>query len=170
MPGPDHIKLIVFDVDGVLTDGSIMIDGTGGEYKRFHTRDGFAIRAAMSVGLKIGVISGRASRAVTARMGELGVDLLMQGVKNKSVAFETLCQQAEVLPEDAAYVGDDLIDLPAMLRCGYPMAVGDAPEEVKAAAKYVTTITGGRGAAREAIEHILKAQDQWDDVVDQYGI
>jgi 3-deoxy-D-manno-octulosonate 8-phosphate phosphatase (KDO 8-P phosphatase) len=170
MPDPRRIKLIIFDVDGVLTDGSIIVDSEGRELKRFHVRDGFAIKAAMGVGLKVDVISGRASRTVTLRMADLGVDLLMQGCGNKAVAFETLCQQADVLPEQAAFVGDDLIDLPAMLRCGYPMAVANAVEQVRAAAAYVTTAPGGHAAAREAIEHVLLAQGLWDQVVERYGM
>jgi 3-deoxy-D-manno-octulosonate 8-phosphate phosphatase (KDO 8-P phosphatase) len=118
----------------------------------------------------VGVISGRASRTVTLRMADLGVDLVMQGCGNKAVAFETLCQRAGVLPEQAAFVGDDLIDLPAMLRCGYPMAVANAVEQVRAAAAYVTTAPGGHAAAREAIEHVLLAQGLWDQVVEQYGM
>lgn len=170
MPDPGRIKLIVFDVDGVLTDGSIIVDSEGRELKRFHVRDGFAIKAAMGVGLKVGVISGRASRTVTLRMADLGVDLVMQGCAGKAAAFETLCQRADVLPEQAAFVGDDLIDLPAMLRCGYPMAVANAVEQVRSAAAYVTAAPGGHAAAREAIEHVLTAQGLWDQVVERYGM
>lgn len=165
-----NIKLIVFDVDGVLTDGGIYIDDRGVETKRFHVRDGFAIRAAMSVGLQIGILTGRSTPAVTLRMAELGVNLVIQGAHDKATAFETLCQQAGVLPEDVAYVGDDLIDLPAMLRCGYPIAVADAVEDVRSEAHYVTSCNGGCGAGRDAIEHILRAQGRWDEVVERYGV
>ena len=164
------IKLILFDVDGVLTDGAVVVDDRGVESKHFHVRDGFAIRSAMSLGLKVGVLTGRSSRSVTHRMTELGIELVLQGARDKAVGLETLCQQAGVLPEEAAYVGDDLIDLPAMLRCGYPIAVADAVREVRRETRYVTAVPGGRGAARDAIEHILKAQGRWDEVLERYGI
>ena len=165
-----NISLIVFDVDGVLTDGSVIVNDLGVEAKRFFVRDGFAMRAAMTLGVQIGVITGRTSRTVTLRMTELGVTLVHQGMKDKAMALETLCQRAGVTLEETAYMGDDLIDLPAMVRCGYPMAVADAVEEVQAVARYVTEASGGRGAAREAIEHILKAQSRWDELVEQYGV
>lgn len=164
------LSLIVFDVDGTLTDGGLIFDSDGRETKRFHVRDGFAFTAAMSVGLKVGVISARESDVVTRRMKELNVTLVMQGQRDKKIALETLCQQAGVMPEAAAYVGDDLLDLPALLSCGYGIAVADAAAEVKYAAGYVTALPGGHGAARDAIEHILKAQGKWDAVVDQFGI
>lgn len=166
----DAIKLIVFDVDGVLTDGTIILDDLGRESKRFFVRDGFAIKAAMGAGVKVGVITGRSSRCVTLRMGEIGVDLLIQGCQNKLIAMETLCQRAGVLMEEAAFVGDDLVDLAPMLRCGYPVAVADAAAEVRQAAAYVTEAPGGRGAAREVIEHLLKSRGLWDKVVEEYGI
>jgi len=168
MSDPASIELLVFDVDGVLTDGSVILDDRGVELKRFHVRDGFAIKAAMSLGLKVGILTGRSTQAVTLRMTELGVKLFMQGVLDKAVGFETLCQRAGVLPENAAYLGDDLIDLPAMNRCGYPMAVADAVIEVRREARFTTTAPGGRAAGREAIEHILKAQNRWDEVVKRY--
>jgi len=164
------IQMIVFDVDGVLTDGSIMIDDNGVETKRFHVRDGSGIAAAMYVGLKVGVITGRASRVVTLRMSELRVPYLLQHCKNKAQGLETICVQAGVLPEHCAYLGDDLIDLPAMLRCGYRMAVRDAAKEVRDEAHFVTQAKGGHGAAREAIEHIIKAQGKWETVLERYGI
>ncbi len=163
-----RLRMIVFDVDGVLTDGSIIVNDQGQEAKRFYVRDGLGIRIALRLGLKVGVLTGRSVRAVTLRMAELGVDLVQQGSSDKAVGLETLCQRAGVLPEETAYVGDDLIDLPALLRCGYPMAVADAVAEVRAEAQYITTAVGGRGAAREAIEHLLKSQGRWDEVVDRY--
>ena len=170
MSDPAQIKLIVFDVDGVLTDGAIILDARGIESKRFHVRDGLTIKAAISLGLKIGVLSSRSSSAVTLRMNELGVDLLLQGIVDKASGLETLCRRAGVLMEDAAYVGDDLVDLPAMLRCGYPIAVADAVAEVRSEARCVTNASGGRGAAREVIEHVLNAQGRWCEVLDRYGV
>lgn len=168
MSDPASVKLIVFDVDGVLTDGTIIVDDTGRESKRFHVRDGFAMRAAISVGVKVAVLTGRSSRAVTLRMMDLGIDLFLQGVHDKAAGLETLCRMAEVDPADTAYLGDDLIDLPAMRQCGYPMAVADASPPVREIAKYTTAQPGGHAAARDAIEHILKAQNLWDEVVKRY--
>jgi 3-deoxy-D-manno-octulosonate 8-phosphate phosphatase (KDO 8-P phosphatase) len=165
-----NIALIIFDVDGVLTDGSIIVDDHGIESKRFHVRDGFAIKAAARVGLKVGVITGRSSRVVTLRMGELGVDLFVQGAKDKGAAFEQLCDRSGVEAGHAAYMGDDLIDLPAMMRCGLPLAVADAVPEVKQIARHTTHAAGGHGAAREAIEYILKAQHKWAKVVEMYAM
>ncbi|MCC7145991.1 MAG: HAD-IIIA family hydrolase [Phycisphaeraceae bacterium] len=162
------IQLLLLDVDGVLTDGSIIVDDGGVEYKRFHVRDGFAIKAAMAVGLRIGVISGRASPAAAARMAYLGVELVIQDVADKGAAFEMICRQAKVRPEQTAYVGDDLIDLPVLRRCGYAMAVANAVEEVRKVACYVTTQPGGHAAVREAIEHILRGQGKWEKVVARY--
>lgn len=165
-----NIKMIVFDVDGVMTDGGIYLDDRGTEMKRFHVRDGFAVRAAKGVGMKIGVLTGRSTGAVNLRMTELGVDVLLQGCSDKAIGFENVCRQAGVLPREAAYVGDDLIDLPAMLLCGYPIAVADAVEEVRAEAQFVTQKPGGHGAVREAVEHLLKLQGKWDEVVERYVI
>ena len=165
-----NIKLIVFDVDGVLTDGTIIVDDHGVESKRFHVRDGFAIKAAMSMGLKVAVLTGRSTRAVAVRLTELGVEYLIQGSHNKAVGIETICQMAGVGLEETAYLGDDLVDLPAMLICRYPMAVADAVAEVRGEAKYVTAVRGGRAAARDAVEHILKAQGRWDELVERYAI
>jgi len=169
MSEPSAIQLMIFDVDGVLTDGSIIVDDHGTESKRFHVRDGFAIKAAISLGLKIGVLTGRSTRAVTLRMTELGVDLFQQGVADKAVGFESLCQQAGVEQSHASFMGDDLIDLPAMLKCGYPIAVADAVAEVRSEAGFITRANGGHAAVREAIEHILKAQGRWEQVVRRYA-
>lgn len=170
MANAADIRLIVLDVDGVLTDGGIIVDDNGVESKRFHVRDGFAIRAAMRVGVQVAVVTGRASRVVALRMAELQVPHVLQGVKDKRIGLETVCQQAKVDPSEAAFMGDDLIDLPALLRCGYPMTVADAAKEVRDVARYTTHARGGHAAVREAIEHILKAQDKWDAVVESYGV
>jgi len=170
MASPRSISLLVFDVDGVLTDGAIQIDDRGVETKCFSVRDGFAIRAALRSGIKIGVLTGRSSPCVALRMNELGITLLMQGATNKAIGVETLCQQAGVELGDTGYMGDDIPDLPAMLRCGYKMAPADAASEVRAVADLVTTAPGGRGAVREAIEHLLKAQGKWEAVLEEFGM
>lgn len=163
------IQFLVFDVDGVLTDGSIVLNDLGHETKHFHVRDGFAIKAAADAGLKVGVITGRSSKVVALRMAELGIDFFVQGVKEKAEALELLCARVGLHPSAAAYMGDDLIDLPAMRRCGYAMAVADAAPEVRKIARFVSTLTGGRGAVREAVEHVLKAQGKWGAIVEKYG-
>ncbi len=168
MPNAAEIQLLVFDCDGVLTDGRVIVDDHGVQSRNFHVRDGFAIRAAMKQGLQIGVMSGKSIRAVNLRMEELGVELLVQGEKNKAQAMEKMARQAGVTLEQTGFVGDDLIDLPAFAVCGYSIAVADAVEEVKAVADYVTTLPGGHGAARQAIEHILKARGEWEQVVRRY--
>jgi len=168
MPDPRDTELIVFDVDGVLTDGGIVYDDRGVESKRFHVRDGFAIKAAQRVGLRVGVLTGRSSRVTTLRVHELGVDLFVAGSRDKGADFAAMLERAGVAPARSAFVGDDLVDLPAMARCGYPMAVADAAAEVREAAAYVTGARGGFGAAREAIEHVLRAQGLWEKVVAGY--
>jgi len=170
MPSVRDIRFLIFDVDGVLTDGSILIDDHGVETKRFHVRDGSALRMAMRLGFKVGILTGRTSRVVTLRMNELGVEHVVQGSKNKAIGLETLCQQTGVEPEQVAYMGDDVVDLPAMLRCGYKLTVADAAEEVRGVADYITTTPGGQGAVREAVEHIIKAQGRWEEVLEEYGV
>lgn len=170
MPDPSAIKLLVLDVDGVLTDGGITIDSQGVEIvKRFHVRDGLGIQLAMEQGLKVAVLSSRLSRAVDARLRELGVTLLMQGARDKGAGLRAIAQQAGVDPAQAAYMGDDLLDLPAMLRCGYKITVADAAPELRQIADYVTGQPGGHGAVREAVEHLLKAQNKWQAVLDRFG-
>lgn len=166
----ESIELIVLDVDGVLTDGTVLVCDHGVECKRFHVRDGLAIRAAPLVGLKVGALSARPSRATTLRLTELGIDPIVQGAPDKAIGLERVCKLANVLPEQCAYVGDDLLDLPAMVRCAYPIAVGDAVPEVRAEARHVTRAHGGHGAAREAIEHVLKAQGRWEQVLERLAI
>jgi 3-deoxy-D-manno-octulosonate 8-phosphate phosphatase (KDO 8-P phosphatase) len=162
------LKLIVFDCDGVLTDGSIYVDDQGHETKRFFVRDGFAMKTAPELGLQVGVMTGRGSRSVAMRMNELGVVNYLPKVSDKGKALLALCDKLGVSVKEAAFVGDDLIDIPAMTRCGFPVAVADAAPEVKAVAHFVTQAPGGRGAAREAIEHILKAQDKWQTFLKRY--
>ncbi len=168
MANASDIRLLVCDIDGVLTDGSIFIADNGLEMRRFHVRDGLGIKLAQEQGLLIGVISGRCTRSATLRLHGLGIGHIMQGQKDKGVAMKLLCEQTGVTLQQAAFLGDDLIDLPAMMQCGYPMAVGDAVEEVRKVAQYVTRASGGRGAVREVIEHLLQAQNRWSKVVEKF--
>ena len=169
MPNPADVRLIVFDVDGVLTDGAVVYTEAGGEAKHFHIRDGLGIVAAQRAGLLIAVITSRRSGLVARRMGELGVGEVVQGCKDKAAEVETMAGRLGVPLDAVAYVGDDLVDLGAMRRVGYPIAVADAASEVRGVAAWVTTLPGGRGAGREAVEHVLKSQGKWDAVVAGYA-
>jgi 3-deoxy-D-manno-octulosonate 8-phosphate phosphatase (KDO 8-P phosphatase) len=160
--------LIVFDVDGVLTDGTITYHAGGGESKNFHTKDGLALRAAMQAGLHVAVITARSSDIVARRMQELGVRDLVQDCNDKAKEVSGLSRAIGIPLEQMAYLGDDLVDLPAMRRVGYPMAVADAADELREMAALVTRRRGGRGAAREAVEHILRAQGRWEKIVEGY--
>ena len=165
------IQLLLTDVDGVLTDGSILVDTAGRETKRFHVRDGSGIVAWQRSGYQMGVLTGRPSVITTHRMMELGVEMIEQcSAMGKLEAYEDLCRRAGVEDEQVAYIGDDLADLPVMVRVGYPVAVADAAAEVRSVAKYVTETPGGRGAVRETIEHLLKGMGRWDEVLERYGI
>jgi 3-deoxy-D-manno-octulosonate 8-phosphate phosphatase (KDO 8-P phosphatase) len=169
LPNPKSIQLLVFDVDGVLTDGTLVYHGGGGESKNFHTRDGLGLRAAMQAGLDVAVITARSSDIVARRMQELGIRDVVQNCNDKAKEVLGLSRSLGVPLEQMGYLGDDLVDLGAMRRVGYPMAVGDAAEELRAMAAFVTRRRGGRGAAREAIEHVLKAQGKWDAIVQSFG-
>ncbi len=163
------IRLVVLDIDGTLTDGGIYLTDEGFELKRYAVRDGFAIQAALLEGLKVGVITGRASRSVTLRVSELKIPYYIQGMDVKGQAVRSLCEQAGVAPEATAYIGDDVPDLGAMRVVACPIAVNDAVAEVKAAAKFVTAAPGGRGAVREAIQRIMTVQGTWQHILDHHA-
>ena len=148
-PGdPKSVQMIVFDVDGVLTDGTITYDSTGSESKNFHIKDGLGLRAAMQAGLQVAVITSRSSNIVTRRMEELGIRDLVQACNDKAKEVTGLSRAVGVPLAAMAYLGDDLVDLPAMRKVGYPMAVADAADELREMAAFVTRRRGGRGAAR----------------------
>jgi 3-deoxy-D-manno-octulosonate 8-phosphate phosphatase (KDO 8-P phosphatase) len=162
------VEAIVFDVDGVLTRGDI-IYASEGEWKTFNVQDGMGFDLARQAGLKLAMFSGRASTAVRRRAKELHVHALAEGVKDKGTAIAELLEKLGVKPEQVCYVGDDLIDLPAMDVVGFPVAVANAVEEVRSAAAWVTKKRGGEGAAREVIEFVLKAKGLWSKVVQRYS-
>lgn len=167
----EQIKLILTDVDGVLTDGSILIDSDGRETKRFHVRDGMGIVAWQRLGLHIGIVTGRPSSITALRASELKIDYVAQGgAMNKIEGYERICRELGVTDEQVAFIGDDLADIPVMRRAGYPIAVHDAVEEVQQIARYITEQPGGRAAVREAIEHLLKGMGRWDEVLAWYGL
>lgn len=162
------IELLVLDVDGVLTDGGLIIHSDGSESKRFHTLDGHGIRLWQRAGGKVALISGRTSAPVDRRAEELGISYVLQDCHFKLPALEQLLRDTGLKAENAAYVGDDLMDLPPMQRVGFAVAVANAAEEIKAHADYVTARAGGSGAVREVIEYILKNSGRWDDLMGRY--
>ena len=163
-----RVRLLLLDCDGVLTDGRITPVEGGGELKSFHTRDGHGLVMLHRAGLRSGIISGRTSRLVELRAADLGITFVRQGVLDKVEAFESLLSEAGVEPAHAAYVGDDVVDIPLMRRCALAVAVADATEETRAAAHYVTRLPGGFGAVREVCELILKAQGRWGELMERY--
>src|ERR1051325_4026699 len=165
-----RIKLLLMDCDGVLTDGRIWIFENGEEQKGFHTRDGLGIDLWHRAGLRSGIISGRTSTAVERRAKALGMTFIWQGRSDKEQIFAETLEQAGVTDSEVAYIGDDLNDIPLILRSGLGVAVADAALETRLHAHYVTALAGGYGAVREVIELILKAQGRWADLLSQYGI
>ena len=163
------IKLIIFDVDGVLTDGKIYMGVNGEIMKAFNCRDGFGISNAQKVGLKTAIITGRSSPCTANRARELGIDSIKQGQMNKRNAYNELKAEFNLTDEQIAYVADDVIDLPVFVQVGFRAAVGDADEEVKSRAHFIANKIGGNGAVREVLEFILKAQGKWAEIVSQYA-
>ena len=164
-----RIKLLLMDCDGVLTDGRIWLTDEGTDQKSFNTHDGLGLALLHRAGLRSGVISGRTSSGLERRAGELDIEFVRQGDPNKVAAFEEIVRAAGVGENEVAFVGDDLTDIPLMLRVHLAVAVADAVEEVRGVAHFVTTRKGGRGAVREVVELILKAQGRWSDIVDSYS-
>ncbi|NMC19733.1 MAG: HAD hydrolase family protein [Thermogutta sp.] len=162
------VKVILCDVDGVLTDGRLFFDNQGIESKAFHVRDGMAVQLWRRAGRRMAWITQRSSRIVRMRAAELGVDLLRQGVNDKSSASLEALAELGYSPDQAAYLGDDLPDLPILREVVLGAAVADAAEEVRAAADYVTHAPGGGGALRELVELILKSGPEWDSVISPY--
>lgn len=151
------IRLLVLDVDGVLTDGRLYFGARGEALKVFHARDGYGIRSLIGVGVEVAVISARRSAAVSARCRELGIARVMQGAADKLAAFERLCQRAQVAARACACVGDDLPDVPLLAAVGLAFAVADAHPLARRAAHYVTALPGGMGAVREVCDRLLAA-------------
>jgi 3-deoxy-D-manno-octulosonate 8-phosphate phosphatase (KDO 8-P phosphatase) len=160
-----QIKLLVLDVDGVLTDGRIIYTDSGEQIKQFSSRDGLGLRLLMDNGIQVGIITGRISGALTHRCRNLGIDLIFDGIFNKSEAMDRMARQTGIDPAEMAFMGDDLIDLPAMARSGVAIAVADAADEVKARADIVTRAPGGHGAVREICDVILKAAGLWENAL-----
>ncbi|MDI6801143.1 MAG: 3-deoxy-manno-octulosonate-8-phosphatase KdsC [Thermodesulfovibrionales bacterium] len=164
-----NIKLLVLDVDGVLTDGSIILDNEGNEVKAFHVRDGHGIKMLAKAGIEVAIITGRHSKVVERRAHELGITEVYQRCHIKSVAYEHLMEKLGISDREVAYIGDDIVDIPIFKRVGLSAAVADATEETKAEAMLVTKNRGGRGAAREVCELILKSNGKWKEIMDDYN-
>lgn len=162
------IKLLVFDVDGVLTDGRLIVGDDGQEYKSFFSKDGLGIKMLLKTGVEVAVITARTSKVVIHRMENLGIEHIYQGQQEKLPAFESILKELNISAEEAAYVGDDVIDLPVMLRAGLAITVQDAHPLAKQHAHWQTPQPGGQGAARDVCELIMQAQGTLEAQFEQY--
>jgi 3-deoxy-D-manno-octulosonate 8-phosphate phosphatase (KDO 8-P phosphatase) len=162
------VRLMAFDVDGVLTDGALYLTDGGEEIKTFHTLDGLGMKLLQSTGVAVALLTARQSRLVAKRAAELGVPHLFQGVDDKLAALEGLRARLGLAMSACGYMGDDLPDLPLLTRCGLAATVPEAPEAVRARVHYVSRRPAGRGAVREVCELILSAQDALDAAVGRY--
>jgi 3-deoxy-D-manno-octulosonate 8-phosphate phosphatase (KDO 8-P phosphatase) len=163
-----RIKLLLFDVDGVLTDGKILLHPDGTESKQFDIKDGTALVWAQRLGLKVGVLSARISAATAQRAAQLGITIVEQGVPSKLRAYDEILREHGLGDADVAYMGDDVLDLPIMARAGLSGCPADGVEEVRSRVDYVCRAGGGDGAAREFVELVLKAQGRWEPLVASY--
>lgn len=164
----ERIELLLMDVDGVLTDGRIIYGDDGSEYKAFHVRDGTGLKLWIGAGRRAGIITGRRSTVVQRRAAELGLTTVIQGVVDKRAAFEPLLVELAKTAEQVCFIGDDLQDVPLLRRSGLGVAVADACAEAREDAHYVTRAAGGRGAVREIVELLLRAQGLWQGAVARY--
>lgn len=162
------IRMLLLDVDGVLTSGDIIYTASAEEVKRFNVKDGMGIRLLMDAGIEVGIVTARRSPALMARLTNLGITRIYDGVKHKEDVFDAIVRETGLPPQAIAYAGDDLPDIRIMKRCGLPITVADACAETRAAALYMTRAPGGDGAVREISEWILKAQGLWDHVIERF--
>ncbi len=162
------IKLLILDVDGVLTDGRIFITASGEEIKAFNTLDGHGLKMLQKTGVKLAIITGRDAAGVAHRANGLGIDYYMAGIQDKKSAYESLRNQAGVSEDECAYIGDDVVDLPVMVRCGLAIAVPNAHSWVKHYADYETQADAGQGAVREACEAILYSTGHLQQLLQEY--
>lgn len=163
------IELLLSDIDGVLTDGGVILNNQGIETKQFNIRDGLGIRLFQRAGGKFGLVTGRSSHVVKTRAAELEIELIRQGVEDKLAAVRDIAVELKLELRQIAYIGDDLPDLAVIKHVGLGVAVCDACPEMRDAASFVTTLCGGHGAVRETIELILKSQQKWDEILRKYG-
>lgn len=162
------ISMLLLDVDGVLTDGSIVYTDSGEELKTFNVRDGLGIRMLMDAGITVGIITGRSSGALLKRCENLGIGLVFQGVKDKLEVLKKILDTFELTTESIAFAGDDLPDIRIMKAAGFSIAVANADPAVKSVSDYITEKEGGNGAVREICELILKAKDMWDKTMERF--
>jgi 3-deoxy-D-manno-octulosonate 8-phosphate phosphatase (KDO 8-P phosphatase) len=163
-----NIELVIFDIDGVMTDGSLFFDNNGDEYKAFNSLDGHGLRMLQECGVKVAVITGRQSELVKHRMHDLGVTLLYQGYRDKTPAFDALLKEVKLNKDQITYVGDDVVDLPIMSRLNFAIAVQNAHPFVKQHAHWITERSGGKGAVRDVCEFILEAKGLLNDKLRSY--
>jgi 3-deoxy-D-manno-octulosonate 8-phosphate phosphatase (KDO 8-P phosphatase) len=164
----EKIRLLLLDVDGVMTDGRIAYDNHGVETKAFDVKDGHGLKLLQRGGLAVGIITGRRSEVVAVRAKELGIEILYQGARDKLVPYREILRLQKLSDEEVAYVGDDVVDLPILRRVGFSATVADAHEEVKPLVDYITRHSGGRGAVREICDLILKETGRWAGVTGRY--
>ena len=167
-PSLEKIKMLVLDVDGVMTDGSIIVNADGSESKSFNSLDGHGLRMWQRAGLKVAILSGRTSIPTQLRAEQLEIDCVLQNCHDKLEAIKKLLRQQQLSKEEIAYIGDDLPDLPVIRHVGFGVAVENAVNELKQAADYVTKKPGGAGAVREVIEYILKNTGKWHMLMERY--
>ena len=163
-----QIRLVVFDVDGVLTDGRLFLGDDGQEYKAFNSKDGHGMRMLLDSGVEIGIITGRTSEVVRIRMESLGIRHVYQGRRDKLPAYDELKRASGCTDAQIAFVGDDVVDLPAMRRAGFAVAVQDAHQLVKQHAHWITPSCGGQGAGRDVCEMLMQAQGTLDEALAHY--
>jgi len=162
------IRLAVFDVDGVMTDGTLFLADDGQEYKGFNSLDGHGLKMLKGSGVELAIITGRTSQVVTQRAKNLGIDIVHQGAHDKLAVYEALCRELDIACEATAYMGDDVVDLPVLRRAGLAISVPAAPELVKAHSHYITAREAGHGAVREACEFLMRAQGTLDAALAPY--
>jgi len=162
------IKLLLLDVDGVLTDGRIIYDNHGNELKAFDVKDGHGLKLLQRTGIKVGIITGRSSAVVTRRAQELGIEILYQGALRKLEPYLEILSEQGLIDEQVAYIGDDLVDLPILQRVGFSATVADAVPEVFPYVDYIATRPGGCGAVREICDLLVRASGQWDKLTKRY--
>jgi 3-deoxy-D-manno-octulosonate 8-phosphate phosphatase (KDO 8-P phosphatase) len=163
-----RVRLLLFDVDGVLTDGTVLLHADGSESKGFHIRDGAAMVWAQRAGLTVGWLSARSSGATTQRAAQLAIRIVHQGIQNKIEAYDRVLAETGLPDAAVAYMGDDLLDLPVLARAGLSAAPADAVAEVRARVDWVASAGGGRGAVRELIEWVLRVQNRWSEITAEY--
>jgi 3-deoxy-D-manno-octulosonate 8-phosphate phosphatase (KDO 8-P phosphatase) len=162
------VKLLVLDVDGVLTDGRIIMDHKGREIKAFNVRDGHGLRLLKEAGIEVAILTGRSSPVVQKRADDLGILWVRQGIHDKVGAYQEIARKMGITDDEACFIGDDLVDIPLLKRVGIPIVVGDGAPEAKRFARYVTQSSGGKGAVREVCDLLLQTQGKWEAVLRRY--